>query len=223
MYTCVFIGESVASVGQRHSAISTEGHEEADTKISLHVEDALKAGHKSIVVSTKDSDVVVILMGLFPSLVALYPEADLWVGFGPRQHFRYYHINSLCEQWGDEISKALPYFHAFTGSDTTSQFFWHGKRMAWKAWMSFPHVTKAFLLAHEDPFATIDLLSPSFQLLERFVCILYDSSADSHSVNDMRRELFTAKGKSMEYLPPSQVHGTLCGLIWLMLFFIYSV
>ena len=69
-------------------------HEEADSRISLHVHDSLKNGATSIMARTVDTDVVVILVGVFHCPVQQYPDLDLWVAFGAGRHFRYYHINS---------------------------------------------------------------------------------------------------------------------------------
>ena len=45
-------------------------------------------------------------------------------------------VNDICENLGESKSRALLLFHAFTGSDTTSQFFGKGKRNAWDSWKS---------------------------------------------------------------------------------------
>ena len=72
------------------------GHEEADTKIVSHIQDALlRAGHKSIVVTTVDTDdMVIIHIGTHHHTISLYPDADIWVGFGSNT-YRYYHINTI--------------------------------------------------------------------------------------------------------------------------------
>ncbi len=75
-------------------------------------------------------DVVAILVGVFYCLVHQYPDLDLWVGFGAGKHFRYYHINSICLELGEDKCQALPFFHAFTGCDVTSQFNGKGKKSA---------------------------------------------------------------------------------------------
>jgi len=49
-------------------------HEEADSRISLHVHDTLRKGATSILVRTVDMDMVVILVGVFYSLVNQYPD-----------------------------------------------------------------------------------------------------------------------------------------------------
>ena len=58
-------GESVVSVGQTNSMMPDCNHEEADTRVVVHVLHALEQGMKSIVVRTVDTDVIVILAGFF--------------------------------------------------------------------------------------------------------------------------------------------------------------
>ena len=88
------------------------------------------------------------------------------------------------------MSRALPFFHAFTGCDTTFQFYGKGKRMAWKSWKSFPEVTEAFLSVMNQPFQFLKVDSTAIKLLERFTCILYDKTTPLVSVNELRHELF---------------------------------
>ena len=64
-----------------------------ETHVS-HIQDALRAGHRSIVVTTVDTDVVIILIGTHHYTISLYPDADIWVGFGSKT-YRYYHINTI--------------------------------------------------------------------------------------------------------------------------------
>ena len=170
-----------------------------------HTLDALRTGHKTVVVNTVDTDVVIILLGMHHLFTACYPEADVWVGFGPKKSFRYYHINTLYNDWGSQKCKAMPFFHALTGSDTTSQFLRHGKRAAWKTWATFQEANEAFTIPAGNPFVQVNEMSELFQCVERFVCLLYEPSTDQTCVNDQRRELFSKKGKQMDALPPTQV------------------
>ena len=77
---------------------------------------------RKIIVLTVDTDTIVIFIGLFSNF---HPDTNIWVAFGTGKNFRYYSINTIYQFLGPEKSKALPFFHAFTGSDTISQF--HGK------------------------------------------------------------------------------------------------
>ncbi len=202
-------GESVVSRGCANASLSTCDHEEADTRICVHVQDALRSGARRVLVRTVDTDVIVVLAGIYFTLKDMYQDADIWVGFGTGKHYKCYSINSICQNFGKQRSRALPFFHAFTGSDTTSQFLGKGKKTAWEAWKSFPEVTEAFLCAADRPFQPLllQLNSPTTEKLERYVCVLYDKTTSICSVNDLRRDLFCKKSRTMENIPPTQVTG----------------
>ena len=97
------------------------------------------------------------------------------------------------------MSRALPFFHAFTGCDTTPQFFGKGKRIAWESWKSFPEVTEAFLSVMNQPFQFLKVDSTAMKLLERFTCILYDKTTPLVSVNELRQELFCKRKDDGEH------------------------
>lgn len=120
-------GRHVVSSGQSTSVPECD-HEEADTRVCLHIADALQNGVQRIVVRTVDTDIVVILLGVFGQLLDNYPYIDMWVAFGMGQNFREIHINSVFKTLGKDSCMALPGFHAFTGCDTTSQFQGKGKK-----------------------------------------------------------------------------------------------
>ena len=65
-------------------------HEEADTRIMLHVSSAASCGHRSVVIRTNDSDVVVLAVRTFVLLEDSIDE--LWVAFGTGKNFRCVHI-----------------------------------------------------------------------------------------------------------------------------------
>ena len=198
------VGQSVVCRGSSQSMPDCD-HEEADYRICVHVNDALHKGAREVLVRTVDTDVIVILVGAFFRLNTMYPAANIWVGFGTGKHFQYYNINSICHQLGESKSTALPFYHAFTGCDTTSQFFGKGKKSSWDSWKSFPDVTKAFQCTISHAFQLLQLGSPVFELLERYTCILYDRTTSMCSVNELRQELFCKGSKMMENIPPSQV------------------
>jgi len=181
-------------------------HEEADTRMCLHTKDALCKGASSIYIKTVDTDVVIILTGIYFSLLGEHPNMDLWVAFGVGTHYKEIHINSIAEELGREKSMAMPMFHSFTGCDTTSQFFNKGKKSAWEAWKSYPDVTEAFKAIATEPFMDLTLESDVFKLLERYVCVLYDRTTDEESVDEVRQELFCSRSIGMENLPPTQVN-----------------
>ena len=84
----------VASLGGRLAVLGAAAYEEADTKIVSHIHGALRAGHKSIVVITVDTDVIIILVGTHHHTISIYPDADIWVGFSSKT-YRCYYINTI--------------------------------------------------------------------------------------------------------------------------------
>ena len=55
-------------------------HEEADTRMLIHLQDALANGSTTCLVRTVDTDVVVTIIRKFHSLLTNYPAADIiWI------------------------------------------------------------------------------------------------------------------------------------------------
>ena len=138
------------------------------------MQDALEKGATKIIVRTVDTDVVVILVGVFFELLDLYRHMQLWVAFGKGKNFAYLNIYDISNTLGKNKSRDLPVFHAFT--DTTSHFFGKGKKSAWQAWRSYHEVTEGFLFLTDHPFETVEITDRAFAMLERFTCVLYDNT-----------------------------------------------
>ena len=180
-------------------------HEEADTRILVHVKDALAKGGRSVLVRTVDTDVLVIVIAQFHTLSSTWPGLSFWVAFGMGNNFHMLSVNTICEYLGEQKCRALPFFHAFTGCDTTSAFLGKGKKSAWEAWKVFPEATEAFLFVNDSPFVPLDANTLVFDVLQRFVVILYDRASLATDVNTARRELFTKKNRALENIPPTEV------------------
>lgn len=196
-------GSSVIIKGSIRSMESCN-HEEADTRLMVHLLDAILNGYHKVLIRTVDTDVVVIVIGRFSYFKSICQDINIWIAFGVGKHFSYIHINAVYEDLGGERSLALPVFHSFTGCDTTSTFYGRGKKSMWEAWKCFNDVTQAFVYIALHPFATVSIDSQQFQLLERFTVIVYDKTSELQLVNELRQELFCRKEKTMERLPPTQ-------------------
>ena len=195
--------QGVVSIGD-NSAMQNCNHEEADTRIVVHVLHALTHGAKTILVRTVDTDVVVILAGTFHDLVATQPLADIWVAFGMGKNYRFYHINAICASLGEPQSRALPVFHSFSGCDTISSFNGKGKKSVWQAWQAYDDVTETFVYLAGHSFQLLDADDHHFLKLERLTVILYDKTSPLSSVNEARMELFCHKNRAMDKLPPTK-------------------
>ena len=182
------------------SALSPCSHEEADSRIFLHVAAAASCGHRKLIVRTTDSDVVVLAVSAFVSLGQKVDE--LWVAFGMQRRYRYIPVHTIAAQLGPAKSSALPAFHALTGCDTTSSFFGKGKKTAWVAWNSIPELTLPLKLL-SCPSPSLQILSTYSAVLQQFVTQLYGVYQNEISTVDAARHyLFLKKGKEFINMPP---------------------
>jgi hypothetical protein len=187
----------ISSPAGVHDALDPCSHEEADTRMLLHVADAVKNGHTRVMIRTVDTDVVVLAVACFSRFTGI---AELWVAFGVGKHLRFIAIHEVVPALGLERAHALPFFHAFTGCDTVSCFAGRGKKTAWDTWNSFPDVTPTFVQLSSQP---LDV-EPFLSQLQRFVVLMYDRSSSKMTVNSLRKHLFTKRGRTMEGLPPTE-------------------
>ena len=100
-------------------------HEEADTRIFIHVKHASENGMKKILVRTVDTDVVVLAIALKRKLEL----KELWVAFGVGKHMRYLPIHKITSSLTEQQCEGLPFFHALT---------------AFQAWKCYPQATEVF-------------------------------------------------------------------------------
>ena len=75
LFICV-PGTSVISHGSDY-VMGQCNHEEAHTRIIVHVRHALERGAESVLVRTVDTDVVMILVGKFHDLFSLQPTCQI--------------------------------------------------------------------------------------------------------------------------------------------------
>lgn len=191
-------GADVRCIPSRDKAnIAPCNHEEADSRIMVHVSDAVMQGFQKILVRTVDTDVVVLAV----STVQKLENVEVWIAFGTGKDFRYVPAHEISLSLGPRKSLALPVFHALTGCDTVSHFAQVGKKTAWKIWEAHDEFTDTFYEMHNAPEQIPEEINAS---LEYFTILLYDRTSTCSSINEVRKLLFTRKGRQMSTLPPSK-------------------
>ena len=78
-------------------------HEEADTRVVLHVYIASQCGYWRVMIRTIDTDVVVLAVSKMQDIVV----DELWIAFGTGKHFRYLAIHDIAAQLEQHKAKAL--------------------------------------------------------------------------------------------------------------------
>ena len=86
-------------------------HEEADTRILLHLEDAVRHGNTRVSIRTVDTGVVVLTVASAQCLSL----SELWIAFGTGKNFRFLACHKMARALGPNRCISLPLFHAFTG------------------------------------------------------------------------------------------------------------
>jgi hypothetical protein len=181
------------------SSLAPCNHEEADTRICLHVADAFCKGNRKVMIRTVDTDVLVLAVSCVQR-VRYVQQVELWVAFGCGANMRYIAAHNMSNSLGLEMSRALPFFHALTGCDTVSCFSGKGKRTAWTTWQLCPDVTAGFEALSNSPDNVSDQCMAT---IERFVVLLYDRTSPEMQVNGARKQLFAQKGRAFDAIPPT--------------------
>ena len=110
--------------------------EEADNRIVLHIRDSITMRKRErILVRTVGSDVVVILVGFFVQFLQYAKDIQLSVDFGVSNNRRHININDCFKHLGKVKSLALPFFHAFSGCDSTAFFYKKSKMSLYNSWV----------------------------------------------------------------------------------------
>ena len=133
------------------TSISPSDHEEADTRLLLHCQHMSHLELKNILISTVDSDVIVLCIHFFKRL----DLNELWVKFGVRKNVKCIAINEIADSLRPVKCSGLTFFHAFSGCDTVSSFENYGKKVFGIAGKIFPVSTLHFpIFQHHKIFWT---------------------------------------------------------------------
>ena len=182
--------------------------EEADNRLVLHVRDSILLNSRiNVLVRTLDSDVLIILVGFFYQFQSYNNDTELTVEFGVSSNREYINIKECVNHLGVGNSLAIPFFHAFTGSDSTSFFFEKSKInliRAWQASNNYDVLTETFqqlswLLKECSIIAALPIL-------QQFVIEAYGGSKTDENLDIFRLELFKSGSSNniSSEIPPSK-------------------
>ena len=192
-----FLQEVLCNYSRDTQELAHCNHEEADTRIFVHMKDAVNHGLSRVLIRTVDTDVVALAV----AAVVQTDAKELWVAFGTGKKFRYISAHDIAAALGPDKARALPMFHAYTGCDTVSSFGNVGKKTAWDTWKMFGGVTETCLALSKGPH-TLD--EDHTAILERFTILLYDRTNTLSNIDEARKRLFTKKGRTMYTIPPTR-------------------
>ena len=180
--------------------------EEVDQRLVRHVYNCIRNGILSVVVSTNDTDVVMLLIANLPRMITINSHVILYCSFGPPDNKRIYNIIELAEEIGYEKCRCFSFFHAFTGCDTVSSFFRHGKAVFLNCWLKSENkdLPVIFQQLSNTP---VDVNDAQLNVLDKFVMDVYypKRKITNQSLSELRLENFLAiANMDLRLLPPSK-------------------
>jgi len=109
-YVVTTTGMSVVVAGDIPHHMQTCNHEEADTRMLIHLQDALDNDAITCLVRTVDT---AIFVGKFHKLLESNPAADVWLAFGAGKWFRHIHVNAIYNALGKHKIDGITCFSLF--------------------------------------------------------------------------------------------------------------
>ena len=181
--------EGLCSPEQDTSGLESCDDEEADIyeDISSHARWKLeRQSLNCVAIHTVDTDIVVLGIAAVSQRDAL----KLFIAFGTHKNFRYINVNDLAIFLGNEKSKVLPMFHAFTGCDTVSFFASRGKKSAMDTWSVYESLIPVLSNLAQDPDVLPD---DDVAVIEQFVVYLCERTSDDLTVIMLPERTYFAK------------------------------
>ena len=150
-------------------------------------------------------DVAVIIgLGIYHRLRSNHVFEDIIIDFGVKKDHRAISLKLLAESLGEPRCQALPFFHAFTGSGTTSAFKSIGKKKAYEALKAFAEAGRTFAFLQNNPFYDIQEADDRFKTIQRFVIVMYSKTSTLSNVNEARLQLYFQRTHNIETIPPTE-------------------
>ena len=173
--------------------------EEDDERIFVHLKHA-SSRYSRFLIKTVDSDVVVIAISIFLKV----PLRELWIEFGAGKSLKFIPIHEVAASLGPEKSYALPFFHAFSGCDTTSAMSGKGKKRFFDTWCAMDEEITPVFIRLSSVTSPDDIMENEIEAMETFVVHLYSKTCNTTDVNEARKILFCRDNRSIENIPPTK-------------------
>ena len=106
------------------------------------------------------------------------------------------------KKYGATFSMSLPIVHALTGYDSTSSFTGIDKKTAFKILQT--KISDLQPLYDLEDLVEIQMNSDAVNNTIKFVIWLYDKTADTNQINEIRYKLFAQKNSNTKNLPPTE-------------------
>ena len=170
-------------------------HEEADTRLLLHVAHASQEC-PCVVVWSPNTDVAVLCIHFYHKLEA---TQELWFHTGVKDKAWFIPVHSIAVTLGVQLCKMLPAVHTLTGCDSTSSLVRGGKLKPWKLVRKDPQKFRNLT----NIGAIMEIPQTQLKTVELLLTLLYDPTTTVGDVDGVRYKLFCLKQARNESLLPT--------------------
>ena len=150
--------------------------EETDTWVVLYLNHAARAGFKSAVVRTPDTDIFFVLLHYAHTI-----KLNIYVDCGVGKNRQLIDVSALALSLGKEYCEALLGIYVFTGEYCTSAFKGKGKIGPLRKLQAYPRFQKVFQELGTQWSMKLEL----YEKLETFTCLMYGYPRET-SVNKVK-------------------------------------
>lgn len=175
-------------------------HHEADYRIIQLIAQCIQNGHKSFVVRTGDTDVIIVLVGNFKVLSSLCSDLSISVILKAGKSYRHFDVRKIALHIGLDLSNGILIYHSFTGCDYTPHFFKIGK----KRWLDL--YLKDNIIKHVFSDLVTDPTSYGMGTLQKVVDFVksgYGFQGNASLPEDRYTALMKSGTTNLRCLPPS--------------------
>ena len=184
--------------GALHYSPLASNQEESDTRIFLHAAEAERHGAQTIVISSPDTDVLVLLLHHRSSVKTKNIYVLTGHSGGYISLLRYISVHVLYERMSKEQHNLLLPIYCFTGCDSTNSFYGHGKKTAFRIMIQKAHTFQPLTSLGSN----LDISKQEREACTAFVGVMYGKSG-CDSLDKLRREK-ASKNVSPKKLPPTE-------------------
>ena len=145
---------------------------------------------ENITIRNFDYDVLVLSLSPVERLIQA-DEKIIFVVFLKRSNTEGFDLIKILDTFGADTCQALLLFHAFSGCNTSSNFYGRGKSTFWDAWMSFSKSSKLVYTSYDQYFGNDHRNTD----INKARCTLFSKSPDPEL-----KDMVLSKGALLEQI-----------------------
>ena len=152
-----------------------------------------------------DIDVIILLAANLAPLIHNDTNKKVYFQMVSTSSQKIFDVVATIRELGVDVSRGLPWFHAFTGCDIVSSFIGKGKITIWDSWMTSKDKNQLTALFVKLSAAPAEITDTDLCLIQQFVKYFYNKRLSSDTLGAIRMKMFiNCAVDDLRKLPPSE-------------------